>query len=95
MGLTIREGRKIARTEATIDRVYRGRAARGGGGANGTGLLIFGPMTRHKYMPIIAATLGNLRDLLMVASYIAGAIGNKKGRAMADPAWNLLKLVNS
>jgi hypothetical protein len=25
-----------------------------------------------------------------MASYIAGAIGNKKGRALADPAWFVL-----
>jgi len=27
MGLILKEGRKIARTEATVDRVYQGRAA--------------------------------------------------------------------
>jgi len=32
MGLTIRDGGEIARTEATVDRVYKTRAALGGGG---------------------------------------------------------------
>jgi len=42
MGLTLREGRKIARTEATIDQVYPGRPAMGGGGVKAMGLFIFG-----------------------------------------------------
>ena len=49
LNLTIREGRKIARTEATIDQVYPGRAAMGGGGVKGTGLFIFRPIPTQEY----------------------------------------------
>jgi hypothetical protein len=57
MGLTLREKRKIARTEATVDRVYPGQVAIGGGGVKGSGLSIFGPMPTHEHMPIIEATI--------------------------------------
>jgi hypothetical protein len=56
MGLTIREGRKIARTAATIDQVYAGLAARGGGGARGAGSLIFSQTAAHEHMMIITGT---------------------------------------
>jgi hypothetical protein len=55
MGLTIRERRKIARTAATFDRVYPGRAARGGE-AEARDYLRGEPRTTHEYMLIISAT---------------------------------------
>jgi hypothetical protein len=70
MGLTLREGRKIARTAATIDRVYSG-GRQGSGGVKGSGLFLFRQMAVHGYMPIIPGTYLYLRDLLIGARYMA------------------------
>ncbi len=43
MGLTLREGKKIARTKVTIDRVVQA-GARGGCGVRDTGILTLVPM---------------------------------------------------
>jgi hypothetical protein len=70
MGLTIRQREKIARTEATLDQVYAGLAAMGGGGAKGTGLFIFRPITLHAYMRITWPHLSDIYEIIDIGKVL-------------------------